>query len=150
MNRWKMSATVAVLALACCLPAAAQDKGYWRAASQNANAITGDIMISDAKLSINFLGFTLAQIRALTPTEIGAAFDADSNIAQAGNLYRLRIAANQKFLHHNTLCGSEQTEWMATYIEGRMLHVSFFSVQNMPVFTFDALQNTTDRCGTFT
>lgn len=145
-----MSAAVAALALACCLPAAAQDKGYWRAASQNANAITGDIMISDAKLSINFLGFTLAQIRALTPAEIGAAFDADSNIAQAGNLYRLRIAANQKFLHHNTLCGTEQTEWMATYIEGRMLHVSFFSGQNMPVFTFDALQNTTDRCGTFT
>ena len=44
-------------------PSAAQDKGYWRAASNNASAITGDLSISEAKLSINFTSFTIAHIR---------------------------------------------------------------------------------------
>jgi hypothetical protein len=76
-------------------------------------------------------------------------FDADSNVAQGGNLYRLNISASQRFLHHNTLCGSEQTQWMATYIEGRTLHVAFFSGSNMPVLKFETLQNSTDVCGIF-
>ena len=52
----------------------AQEKGYWRAASSTAGSITGDIAISDTKLSINFLGFTIAQIQQLTPAETGAVF----------------------------------------------------------------------------
>jgi hypothetical protein len=39
---------------------------------------------------------------------------------------------------------------MATYMEGRTLHVAFFSGANMPVLSFDALQKSTDLCGTFT
>jgi hypothetical protein len=131
------------------LSATAQDKGYWRASSQTASSITGDLVIGESKITMNFLSWPLAPIRALTPVEISAVFDADSNVAQAGNLYRLNIAAGQKFLHKNTLCGSEQTQWMATWIEGRNLHVAFFSGANMPVFTFDAVRNSPDLCGNF-
>ncbi|HWG21755.1 MAG TPA: hypothetical protein VG225_14585 [Terracidiphilus sp.] len=150
MNKFPITGAVFALASFFALPGAAQDRGMWRAASSTASAITGDIFISDSKLTINFLAFPLAQIRPLTPVEIGAVFDADSNIAQAGNLYRLRISASQRFLHHNTLCGSDDTQWMATFIEGRSLHVAFFSGSKMPVLTFDAMANSTDRCATLT
>lgn len=139
----------AVLFLSLSIPALAQDKGYWRAASQNAESITGDIAISETKISIDYFGFPIAHIRALTPTEIGAIFDADSNVAQAGNLYRLNIAGGQRFLRKNTLCGTENTQWMATYVEGRTLHLAFFSGPNIPVLTFEAIRNSTDVCGNF-
>lgn len=140
----------AALVLICSFSAFSQDKGLWHADSQTAKSITGDILIGDAKITMNFLEWPLAQIRALKPAEISAVFDADSNVAQIGNLYRLNIAAGQKFLHHNTLCGTEDTQWMATYMEGRTLHVAFFSGANMPVLSFDALQKSTDLCGNFT
>jgi hypothetical protein len=146
----KRTILLATLVLISSISAAAQDKGMWRADSSNASAITGDIIIAPNKLTLNFLVFPLAQIRALSPTEISAVFDADSNVAQAGNLYRLNIAAGQRFLHHNTLCGTEDTQWMATYIEGRKLHVAFFSGPNMPVFKFEVISNSPDLCGIFT
>jgi hypothetical protein len=139
----------AVLVLACSLSAAAQDKGYWRSSSQTASSITGDIVITDAKLTMNFLAWPLVPVRALKPVEISAVFDADGNVAQAGNLYRVSISATQRLLHKNTLCGTEQTQWMATWIDGRTLHVAFFSGNAPPVFTFDAIRNSTDVCGTF-
>lgn len=129
--------------------AASQDKGYWRAESSNANQITGDIAISDAKLTINFLAYSLASIRKLTAAEAGAAFDVDVNAAGGGNLYRLSVPGDKRFLHHNTLCGSEETQWMATWLEGRTLHVALFSGGNMPVLTGEALSNSTDVCGIF-
>jgi hypothetical protein len=145
----KRTLLLAALALICIVPAFAQDKGYWRADNQTAKSITGDITIGDARITMNFLSWPLAQIRALKPVEISAVFDADSNVAQAGNLYRLNVAASQRFLHKNTLCGTEDTQWMATYIEGRTLHVAFFSGSNMPVFTFEAISKSTDLCGAF-
>ena len=38
---------------------------------------------------------------------------------------------------------------MATYVTGHTLNVAFFSGDDMPVFTFDAISKTTDLCGTF-
>ena len=146
----KRNLVLVSLALICSFSAAAQDKGYWRANSQNANSITGDIAIADAKMTIDFLVFPIAQIRALTPVEISAVFDADGTVAQAGNLYRVNIPAGQHFLKKNTLCGTEDTQWMATWIDGRNLHVAFFSGANMPVFKFEAITNSTDVCGSFT
>jgi hypothetical protein len=137
------------LLLSLSFSAAAQDKGYWRSSSQTASSITGDIVITDAKLTMNFLAWPLVPVRALKPIEISAVFDADGNVAQAGNLYRVSISATQRLLHKNTLCGTEQTQWMATWIDGRSLHVAFFSGSNPPVFTFDAIRNSTDVCGTF-
>jgi hypothetical protein len=131
------------------LSSAAQDNGFWHATSQTATSITGDMVIREARVTMNFLSWPIVPARALTPVEISAVFDADSNVAQAGNLYHLNVAAGQRFLHKNTLCGTEQTQWMATYIEGRNLHVAFFSGSTMPVFTFDAIRNSTDLCGTF-
>lgn len=141
---------VAVVLMACALGAAAQDKGFWYAASSAASSITGDIAISDSKVTISTIQYPLAPIRRLKPVEVSAAFDADVNAGISGDLYRLRIPAGQRFLHKNTLCGTEDTEWMATYVVGKTLTVSFFSGSNMPVFTMEALANTSDRCGTFT
>lgn len=140
---------VAGLALMCGVWAAAQDKGYWRAASSNANSITGDLAISDSRLTINFTTFAIAQIRKLDAAEVAAAFDADSNAGGSGELYRLNVPAARRFLHRNTLCGSDDTQWMATYVEGKNLHVAFFSGEKMPVLTAESLMNSTDVCGIF-
>jgi len=128
----------------------AQDKGYWRAASSSASSITGDIAISGTKVQINFSSFVLAPIRTLTTSEVAAAFDADVNGNGTGNLYRLTVPATKRFLHHNTLCGTEDTQWMATYAEDKTLQVAFFSGASTPVLTMDALSNSTDLCGTYT
>ncbi len=138
------------LAFLCCLSGAAQDNGYWRAASTNARAITGDISIGGDKVFIDFLAFRIAQARTLGPAEVAAAFDADVNAGGNGVLYHLNIPPDRRFLHHNTLCGADETQWMATYVSGRTLQVAFFSGQNPPVITIDALQNSTSLCGTFT
>lgn len=137
------------LLLTCCLAGAAQDRGDWRAASSDAKAVTGDIGISEYKLFINFSGYTIAQIRTLKPDEVLAAFNEDSGDGGRGNLYRLDIPAEKKFAHHNTLCGNEVTQWMATYAHGRDLQVAFFSGAAMPVFTAEALNNSTNLCGTY-
>jgi len=110
MKASTLLAVVASLGLVLSLSCFAQERGTWRAASSTARAITGDIVISDGKISINFLAFTIAQIRLLDPAETSAAFDADSNAGGTGNLYRLNIRAAQRFLHHNTLCGTEDTQ----------------------------------------
>jgi hypothetical protein len=138
---------IALILLACSVPLAAQEKGEWSAASSNAKAITGDIGIYDNKITIALLNFPLAQIRELKPEELTAAFDADPG--GAGHLYRLGIAATQRFLKKNTLCGTEGVEWMATYVTGKSLHVAFFSNPKPPVFTFESLNNSPDLCGAF-
>jgi hypothetical protein len=127
----------------------AQEKGYWRAASSNAGSITGDIEMSDTRISINFASFTIAQIRKLTPAETSAVFASESNGAASGNLYRLRIPAQKRFLHKNSICGSDDTEWMVTSVVERTMYVAFFSGANTPEFTPEAMANATDLCGTF-
>ena len=150
MRNRKLFAAVAALFLVCALPCGSQDGGYWRAASTNANAITGDIVISGSKVTLDFYDFPLALVRTLTTNEVAAAFDADVNVGGNGTLYRLHVQAATHFLHKNTLCGTEETEWMATFVSGRNLKVAFFSGTDAPVFTIDALANSYDRCGTFT
>ena len=138
------------LVLVCAARVSAQeDRGLWTAASTNAHAVTGDISIGELKVTLNFAAFPLAQIRRLKPVEVSAVFDADVNAGIEGTLYRLNVSPGQRFLHKNTLCGGEATQWMATYVTGRTLKVVFFSGDDMPVFTFDAMQNTTTVCGTF-
>ena len=150
MRKRILLGAAACLALVCSLSSAAQDKGYWRASSSTAEAITGDIAISENKLTINFTGFVLAPIRKLGADEVAAAFDADVNTAGSGNLYRLSVPAAKRFLHHNTLCGTADTQWMATYVDEGTLRVAFFSGSDAPVFTFDAIANSTALCSTFT
>jgi len=128
---------------------AQEDRGLWRASSTNARAITGDIAIAEAKVTLNFLTFPLAVTRRLKPAEVSAVFDADVNAGIEGTLYRLRIPARQNIVKKNTLCGGEDTQWMATYVTGHTLKVAFFSGDDMPVFTFDAMQNTATVCGSF-
>ena len=143
-------ALVLGLAAACGTAAQAQeDRGYWRAASSNANAITGDISIGELKMSINYVTFPLAPIRRLKPIEVSAAFDADVNAGIEGSLYRLKVPPAQRFLHKNTLCGDDETEWMATYARGHTLQVAFFSGDDEPVFTFDAVQKSSALCGVY-
>jgi hypothetical protein len=132
-----------------CLTVAAQEKGNWRAASNTARSITGDVALSDEKISINFSLFTMVRVRSLDKSEISAAFDADSNAEGSGSLYRLNIPAAKKFLHKNSLCGDEDSQWMATYVSGRSLQLAFFSGEQTPIFTLDAIGNSTALCGTF-
>ena len=135
--------------LICALSAAAQDKGYWRAAGNTARTITGDVSLADEKIVLNFVGFPMVKSRTLEKAEIAALFDADSNAPGDATLYRLNIPAAKKFLNKNTLCGGEDTQWMVTYVSGRALRIAFFSGMKAPVFTFDAISNSTDLCGTF-
>jgi hypothetical protein len=139
---------IACLALGAML-GSAQEKGYWRAASSNADSITGDIDLSATKVSINYTGFVIAQIRQLQPAEVSAIFAAEG-AGGTGNLYRLNIPANRRFLHHNSICGSDDTQWMVTSVAGRTLHVAFFSGSDTPVFTLEAINNSSSLCGAFT
>ena len=148
MKQMKLSLALA-LALTATLCAVAQDRGYWRTASKNASSITGDVALSDAKLTINFAAYPIAPIRPLKPEEAVAAFDADSATPGGGNLYRLNIPGATKFQHKNTLCGGEDVAWMATYASGKSLQIAFFSGANPPVLTIDALANSNDLCGTY-
>jgi hypothetical protein len=148
MNRGLMLSAITVLTLAC-TARAQEDRGYWRAASSNALAITGDVTIGELKVAINFTTFPLAPIRRLKPIEVSAVFDADVNAGIEGSLYRLKVPPWQRFLHKNTLCGSDETQWMATYVAGRNMQVAFFSGDDEPVFTFDAMQKSSSLCGTF-
>jgi hypothetical protein len=149
MGKERILGAVAAFTLITSLSCVAQDKGYWRATSSAANNITGDLALSEARLSINLIPFTMAQIRRLTPAEASAAFGVDINTVGAGFLYRLNVPGAKRFLHHNALCGSEDTQWMATFVTGRTMQVAFFSGENMPVMTVEALANSTDVCGTF-
>ena len=137
------------LLMASCLAGTAQEKGYWRAASATAVSITGDITISDAKVTMNFASFPVAQIRKLEAAEIGAVFDADVNASGSADLYRLNIPGSRRFLRHNTLCGTEDVQWMITYVLNKDLRVAFFSGSSEPVLQFDSLRNSTSLCGTF-
>jgi hypothetical protein len=147
--RMRVSLFVLAFALACAMSAAAQDHGSWMAASKTAYSITGSINIREAKLTINFLTFPIAYTRSLQPAEVAAVFDADANSAGNGTLYRLKIPAVQRFLNKNTLCGSEQTQWMATWVSGKTLSVAFFSGDDIPVFSFEAINKSTDMCGIY-
>jgi len=150
--RLRVSLVVLAFALACVASAAAQqpEKGYWRAASRTAMSITGDISFSASKITLNLASFPSAHISGLQPAEVAAVFDADANSAGNGALYRLNIPAARRFLNKNTLCGTEQTQWMATWVSGKTLTVAFFSGDNIPVFSFEAINKSTDLCGIYT
>jgi len=149
MKKRMLFGVVVSLLLAGAVAASAQDGGGWYAASTNAISITGDIAISKGRVPIDFISYPLAPIRTLKPVEVSAVFDADVNAGISGMLYRLKIPAAQRFLKKNTLCGDEDTQWMATYVTGKTLEVAFFSGDDMPVFTFDAISKSTALCGTF-
>ena len=149
MKSFKLYSALFVCCLCCCLPAIAQEAGYWRASSKTAKSITGDVALSDQKISINFTAYWIAQIRTLTPAELSAAFGADASTPGNGNLYRLSIPSDKRMLHKNTLCGGEDTQWLATYTTGRSLQLAFFSTSKMPVFTPEAMTNDSSLCGIF-
>src|SRR5882757_964293 len=136
MKRETLLSAIVGLVLVWCMTAAAQDKGYWRAASSTEN-------------SINLVSFTIARIRGLEKAEASALFDPDGTAAGNGSLYRLIVPGERKFLHRNSLCGSDDTQWMVTYVSGRSLQLAFFSGAKPPVFAMDALANSTDLCGKF-
>lgn len=128
----------------------AQDAGYWRASSDTAKSTTGDIGIGTLKVTINFALFTIAQIHPVDATQARAVFDVDApEGAIVGNLYRLSIDPGKKFLHKNTICGNEETQYMVTAVVGRELHVAFFSGAAMPELKAEAILNSTNLCGTY-
>jgi hypothetical protein len=149
MKRFKALCVVVGLGVSCSALGLAQEKGGWRAASSAAKSTTGDVGFSEEKISINFAGFWIAQIRALEPAELSAAFDAASDGGGSGHLYRVSIPGDKKFLRKNTLCGGDDAQWVATYVVGHSLQLAFFSGSKMPVFTAEALASSTSLCGVF-
>jgi hypothetical protein len=149
MNQARFLCAIVGSVLTFCMFAASQEKGNWHPTNSTAQTITGDVALSDERISISFSGFPMARIRSLQPAEVSAVFDTDGSTGANGSLYKLNIPASKKFLHKNSLCGAEDTQWMVTYVEGRSLHLAFFSGQKAPVFTPDAIVNSTDLCGIF-
>jgi len=147
MQKTLQTALTASLFVFCLFAHAQQERGAWRASSNTARSITGDVFLTDQKLTINFLNFTMVRIRALDATETSAVFGLDAT--GTGSLYRLEIPATQKFLRKNTLCGTDDTHWMAAFASGRTLQLAFFSSEKPPLFTPDAIANSTSLCGTF-
>jgi hypothetical protein len=144
---------VGILLALSIVSACAQDRnperGIWHASNKTAKSVTGDIAFSDLKITIDFYPYTIANIRTLTPAELAAAFDADATAPNGtGTLYRLLIPGNKKFLH-GTLCAASDTQWIATYIHGKNLQLIFFSGNDMPVLSLDALANNSDLCGLY-
>jgi hypothetical protein len=133
----------------------AQERGSWRPASKTAQSITGDVTFNGDRMTINFFSLPVAEIRLLKPTEVVAVFDPGSDAAGpdatagVGHLYRLSVPADRRFLHKNTLCGSDETQWMATYVSGKKLNIAFFSNAAPPVFTVEALGQSENLCGTY-
>lgn len=144
------AASLFLIILAVQAPAQSPERGYWRAASNTAHSITGDITLADEKLVINFYTTTISHVRALDPTEVSSVFDTDADAHATGSLYKLSIPATKKFLHKNSLCGGDDVTWMAAYAAAGTLHLAFFSSDKPPVFTFDAIANSAYLCGTFT
>ena len=147
MRRFGIFGAVAVFG--CCLAVAAQEHGAWRALSKTARGVTGDVAFGGEKISINFSSFPVAQIRELQPTEIAAAFGVEAQAGGSGNLFRTSIPANKRFLNKNTLCGSEETQWVASYVAGKELQLAFFSGATMPVFTAESMGSSANLCGTY-
>ena len=140
-----------VLGLGCAMGAVAQDGGYWRASSDNAKSTTGDIGIGSLKVTINFGLYSIAQIHSVDATQARAVFDIDApEGAVVGNLYHLSVEPGKKFLHKNTICGNEETQYMVTAVVGKELHVAFFSGSAMPELKAEAIMNSTTLCGTYT
>jgi hypothetical protein len=151
MKSLKLSCLLLACSLTCSVLAVAQETGYWRATSSTAKHITGDVALSSEKISINFSSYWIAQIRTLTPAELSAAFGSEvgDTTSGTGNLYRLSIPSDKKLMHKNTLCGGEDTQWLATYTTGRSLQLAFFSTSKMPVLTPEAMTNDSSLCGIF-
>src|ERR1700744_2425803 len=95
------SVCVAGLLLFCCLSVGAQEAGLWRAASKTAQSVTGDVAISDTRISIDFSTFDIVRARDLEPAEVSSVFDTDSGASKKGHLFGLNIAASKKFMHKN-------------------------------------------------
>ena len=149
MKLQRMICVVVVFAMAWPVMGGAQEKGYWRAASQTAKSITGDVSFTKEKVTINLSSYWIAQIRTVTPEEARAAFGVESGDGGSGNLYRLSIPGDMKFLRRNTLCGGEDVQWAVTYVARHRLAMDLFSGTHMPVLTAAGLTDAPNFCGTF-
>ena len=58
-----------------------------RSQHRSAQSITGDVALSDEKITINLSSFTMARVRSLEKVEISALFDADSTTPSATAAY---------------------------------------------------------------
>lgn len=129
--------------------ATAQEAGTWRPLSTTARSITGEVVFSKEKISLNFNSFPLLLDRALQPAEV-PAIDDGADPTSTGHLFRLGIPASKQFLHKNTMCGSDAVQWLVTVVSGKTLQLAFFSGAQAPTLTVEAINNTTSLCGTYT
>ncbi len=126
------------------------DKGNWHAASKTASATTGDISLSEERLTMGFVPVTIANIRHAEPAEVSSVFDLPADNNEGGELYRLNISSRRLLMHKNTLCGADDTTYMLTAVSGKTLQVAFFSGGKLPELKPETVANSTSLCGTFT
>jgi hypothetical protein len=137
------------LAVGVAMPIVAQERGSWRPESKTAQSITGDLTFNGERMTINFFSLTVAEIRPLKTDEVLALFAEADPGAGVGHLFRLSIPGDKRFLHKNTICGSDETQWMATFVAGKEMRIAFFSNAIPPVFTVEALGKSENLCGVY-
>ena len=151
-KRIKVAATAGVIVTCIACGAAnanAQDTGHWRSATHRTEVMTGELTIAPENVTIYQSKFPMTFVRKLTPAEVGAVFDADTNAGIGGKLYSMHVPPRVYYAGGDLICGNEFIRWMATYVAGRTLQIAFFSGDDVPVFTFDTIANSTALCGTY-
>ncbi len=135
----------------------------WTAMSHTAYAITGDVVTSRDSISLLKKSYPLVLDRDLHGDELQNSakllyVEAVTSSGLVGRLFRTEIPATTHLINDNTICGSENAEWvlvLTTHAEGRgsdtgdWLYLAFFSGDAEPVFQTQALENSKALCGTY-
>lgn len=130
----RMRIVAIVLALPLCQPATAAAPGVekWRAYSNTAMSITGDILLSPTSLVAAGKVFPL-RVAADVPN-----FAGDDGRTTARVLAVTR-PVNPKLLHGNTLCGSKPVRWIAVWRRDRStLELDAYDGERQPTKSDDA------------
>ncbi len=152
-----ISGTCAVFSVSHPVRAQSKPATKWPAISQTAMSITGDAYLSDNSLVFQNHRLLLTLDKKLGGEELKVAANllgATFNSATRGELYRTNLAATVHLRGSNTLCGKRDTTWilMVRTIDGGggvNLNLATFSGALRPVIQTQALDNSTDLCGTF-
>lgn len=128
----------------------------WQATSNTAVYITGNIKLSPTKLTMVRRDYPLTLVRDIDAqhlSDIGKSFASDH--PTAARLYRTRIPASAKLVNGNDICGPNDANWLLAVSEnnsddnGPTLSLAFFSGDSEPHLDYEAIENTTNICGTY-
>jgi hypothetical protein len=134
----------------------------WTASSHTAEAITGDVGLSDSAIVLGSRSYPLSLVRQLGGSELSDSMNLLSiesgSSEPEGKLFKTDIPSTAQLLNSNTVCGSENVKWVLTVIErgtpmGRQkvntLSLAFFSGAEEPILDTASLDRSRNLCGTF-